>query len=151
VLGYVIGALVRWLTTASLITVVALAVRMKVGGSGIDLPGLYLLGLVVNITATLWAAGVAMRLRTMQAGPMMQVPVFLILFFAPVYVPLALLQGWIHDVAVVNPMTRILEAGRSFVAGAPSDVAAAFLVAFALGLLFFVWAIRGLRKAEAAG
>jgi ABC-2 type transport system permease protein len=151
VLGYVIGALVRWLTTASLITVVALAVRMKVGGNGIDLPGLYLLGLVVNITATLWAAGVAMRLRTMQAGPMMQVPVFLILFFAPVYVPLALLQGWIHDVAVVNPMTRILEAGRSFVAGAPSDVAAAFLVAFALGLLFFVWAIRGLRKAEAAG
>jgi ABC-2 type transport system permease protein len=151
VLGYVIGALVRWLTTASLITVVALAVRMKVGGSGIDLPGLYLLGLVVNITATLWAAGVAMRLRSMQAGPMMQVPVFLILFFAPVYVPLALLQGWIHDVAVVNPMTRILEAGRSFVAGAPSDVAAAFLVAFALGLLFFVWAIRGLRKAEAAG
>ena len=47
----------------------------------------------VNITATLWAAGVAMRLRSMQAGPMMQVPVFLILFFAPVYVPLALLQG----------------------------------------------------------
>ena len=36
---------------------------------------------------------------------MMQIPVFLILFFAPVYVPLALLQGWIHGVAVVNPMT----------------------------------------------
>ncbi len=74
VLGYVIGALVRWFTTASLITVVAFAVQMNVGGSGVDLPGLYLLGIVVNITATLWAAGVAMRLRSMQAGPMMQVP-----------------------------------------------------------------------------
>jgi ABC-2 type transport system permease protein len=151
VLGYIAGALVRWATTASLLTVIAFAVQMKIGGSGIDLPGLYLLGIIVNITATLWAAGVAMRLRTMQAGPMMQVPVFLILFFAPVYVPLALLQGWIHGVAVVNPMTRIIETGRSFIAGEPSQVASAFLVAAALGVLFLVWAIRGLRKAEAAG
>ena len=29
-----------------------------------------------------------MRFRTVQAGPLMQTPVFLILFFAPVYVPL---------------------------------------------------------------
>ena len=34
-----------------------------------------------------------MRFRTMQAGPIMQMPVFLILFFAPVYVPLALLTA----------------------------------------------------------
>ncbi len=39
----------------------------------------------------------------MQAGPIMQMPVFLVLFFAPVYVPLNLLNGWIHDVAVVEP------------------------------------------------
>ncbi len=151
VLGYAIAALGRWVITASLLTVIALAVRMKVGGSGIDLPGLYLLGIMVNFAATLWAAGVAMRLRTMQAGPIMQMPVFLILFFAPVYVPLALLQGWIHSVAVVNPMTRILEAGRGFVAGAPTQVLAAFTIAAALGFLFLLWAIRGLRSAEAAG
>jgi ABC-2 type transport system permease protein len=151
VLGYATGALVRWITTASLLTVIALAVRMKVGGSGVDLFGLYALGLVVNAAATLWAAGVAMRLRTMQAGPIMQMPVFLILFFAPVYVPLALLEGWIHAVAVVNPMTPIIESGRSFVAGAPVQVGTAFLAATLLGALFFVWAIRGLRKAEAAG
>ena len=60
-----------------------------------------------------------MRLRSMQAGPIMQLPVFLVLFFAPVYVPLALLQGWIHGVATVNPMTRVIESGRGFVAGAP--------------------------------
>jgi len=151
VLGYAIAALGRWVITASLLTVIALAVRMKVGGSGIDLPGLYLLGLMVNFAATLWAAGVALRLRSMQAGPIMQMPVFLILFFAPVYVPLALLQGWIHSVAVVNPMTRILEAGRGFVAGAPTQVLAAFAIAAALGFLFLLWAIRGLRSAEAAG
>jgi len=94
---------------------------------------------------------VAMRLRSMQAGPIMQMPVFLVLFFAPVYVPLALLQGWIHGVATVNPMTRVIEAGRGFVAAAPTEVFAAFTAAAALGLLFSIWAFRGLRKAEAAG
>ena len=48
----------------------------------------------MNVAAVLWAAGVALRLRTMQAGPIMQMPVFLVLFFAPVYVPLPLLSGW---------------------------------------------------------
>jgi len=36
-----------------------------------------------------------MRFQSVQAGPIMQTPVFLILFFAPVYVPLSLLSGWI--------------------------------------------------------
>jgi ABC-2 type transport system permease protein len=92
-----------------------------------------------------------MRLRSMQAGPVMQMPVFLVLFFAPVYVPLKLLSGWIHAVAVVNPVTRVLEAGRSFIAGSPAEVAAAYGSALGLALLFSLWALGGLRKAEAAG
>jgi ABC-2 type transport system permease protein len=151
VLGYVIGALVRWFVTATVLTAVALAVRMRIGGDGIDLIGLYGLGVILNVAATLWAAGVAMRLRTMQAGPVMQMPVFLVLFFAPVYVPLSLLQGWIHTVAVLNPITRVIEAGRGFVAGTPTQVGAAYLAALALGALFCIWAIRGLRNAESAG
>jgi ABC-2 type transport system permease protein len=104
----------------------------------------------MNTAAVLWASGVAMRLRTMQAGPVMQMPVFLILFFAPVYVPLSLLAGWIHAVAVVNPVTRVLEAGRGFLAGNPTEVAAAFAVALGLAVGFALWAYRGLRHAEAA-
>jgi ABC-2 type transport system permease protein len=87
----------------------------------------------------------------MQAGPIMQLPVFLILFFAPVYVPLSLLEGWIHGVATVNPVTRVLESGRGFVAGSPTEVGVAFLAALALAAAFSVWAWRGLRNAEAAG
>ena len=151
VLGYAGAAVVRWLTTASLLTVIALAVRMKVGGNGVDLFGLYVLAILVNFAATLWAAGVAMRLRTMQAGPIMQLPVFLVLFFAPVYVPLALLQGWIHEVALANPMTRIIEAERGFISGERTLTAASFAIALGLIVLFSLWAFRGLRKAEAAG
>jgi ABC-2 type transport system permease protein len=151
VLGYASAALIRWLVTAAVVTVVALLAGMEVGGDGVDLVGLYSLALLVNIAAVLWAAGVAMRLRTMQAGPVMQMPVFLILFFAPVYVPLSLLQGWIHGVATVNPLTRVLEAGRGFLAGTPTEVGVAFLAAAGLAFLLFFWAVRGLRKAEAAG
>jgi ABC-2 type transport system permease protein len=151
VLGYAAAALVRWLLTAAILTGVALVAGMQVGGDGVDLFGLYSLAVLLNIAAIFWAAGVAMRLRTMQAGPVMQMPAFLVLFFAPVYVPLSLLHGWIHALATVNPVTRVLEAGRSFLAGSPTEVGVAFAVAFALVAAFSLWALRGLRSAERAG
>jgi ABC-2 type transport system permease protein len=151
VLGYALAAAGRWAITASFLTAVAFAVGMRVGGDGVDLFGLYTLALLMNGAAVLWSAGVAMRLRTMQAGPIMQLPVFLVLFFAPVYVPLALLQGWIHSVATVNPVTRVVESGRGFVAGQPTEVGLAYGTGLALVLLFSIWAVRGLRSAERAG
>jgi ABC-2 type transport system permease protein len=150
-LGYIVSALVRWLTVAAVVTVVALLARMEIGGSGIDLFGLYFLALLLNLAGTLWATGVAMRLRTQQAAPVMQMPVFLLLFFAPVYVPLGLLQGWIHGVASVNPITALLEAGRGFISGQPELRLAAFAIGAGLVLGFAAWAFRGLRSAEAAG
>jgi ABC-2 type transport system permease protein len=149
--GYAAAALVRWLVTAGVLTIVALIAGMQVGGSKVDLVGLYTLALLINVGAVLWACGVAMRLRTMQAGPVMQMPVFLILFFAPVYVPLALLQGWIHTVATVNPITRVLEAGRGLLAGSPTEVGVAFAVGLGLTAIFSFWAVSGLRNAENAG
>jgi len=151
VLGYSLAALTRWLVTATMLTVVALAAGMNVGGSGVDLLGLYLLALILNAAGFLWACGVAMRLRTLQAGPLMQMPVFLTLFFAPVYVPLDLLSGWIHAVARGNPVTYLLEAGRGFLAGDPVHVALAYGLGAALACAFCLWAFRGLRRAEAAG
>jgi len=68
VLGYGLAALARWLVTAAILTGVAFAVGMKVGGGGVDLYGLYALALILNVAALLWACGVAMRFRTMQAG-----------------------------------------------------------------------------------
>ena len=75
---------------------IALVVGMDVGGNAVDIVGLYTLALLVNICGFDWSAGIAMRLRTIQAGPLMQLPVFLTLFLAPVYVPLDLLSGAIH-------------------------------------------------------
>jgi len=151
VAGYAIAALARALITWTVLTAIALVAGMDVGGSGVDIFGLYALAVLVNLTATMWAAGVAMRVRSIQGGPLMQFPVFLILFLAPVYVPLSLLSGWIHAVASVNPVTALLEAGRGFISGDPTVVALAFAIGIGLPVLFALWARGGLRRAEAAG
>ena len=111
--GYALAALVRAVTVGVLLFIVAALTGMQIGGDGVDLFGLIVLALMVNLTAAMWAAGVALRLRTIQAGPVMQMPVFIILFLAPVYVPLSLLDGWIHAVAKVNPFTALIEGGRT--------------------------------------
>lgn len=150
-LGYGLGAMGRWAVTAAILTVVALLAGMEVGGNGVDIFGLYALAVLVNICGLLWSAGIAMRLRTLQAAPLMQLPVFLALFFAPVFVPLALLADWLETIARLNPVTLMLEAGRSLIAGEPAHVLGAFSGALALAAFFSVWAVRGLRRAEAAG
>jgi ABC-2 type transport system permease protein len=86
----------------------------------------------------------------MQAAPLMQIPVFLTLFLAPVWLPYKLLTGWVHAAATVNPMTRILETERGFIAGEPIHVALAFLVAAGLVAAGLVWARGGLHSAERA-
>ncbi len=151
ILGYALSALVRWAVTATFLTIVALVSGMNVFGGPVDVFGMYALALVINVAGMLWACGVAMRFRTIQAGPLMQMPVFLALFFAPVYVPLDLLTGWIEALATLNPLTYVLEAVRSLLAGDEVHVALAFGLTLALLLLFAAWALRGLRRAEAAG
>jgi ABC-2 type transport system permease protein len=78
-------------------------------------------------------------------------PVFVLLFLAPVYVPIGLLQGWIHAVAQYNPVTVTLEAGRGLLAGSPLKVALAFGLLAGAALVLAVFARRGLASAERAG
>ena len=150
VAGYWIAALVRAVFTIAVVTAVAFAAGMDIGASAIDLAGLYTLALLVNALAMLFGCGVAMRLRTMQAGPAMQVPMFLLLFIAPVWVPFDLLSGWIHTAASANPFTVFLEAQRGFVAGEPVKVGLAFGLAAAMTAAGVLWARGGLRSAERA-
>jgi ABC-2 type transport system permease protein len=148
VLGYVAAAASRFALTGTVVTIAGLIGGMEILGSAGEFAALVLLALVLNAATTLWACGVAMRLQTIQAGPLMQIPVFLILFLAPVYVPLDLLDGWIHAVASFNPLTAIVEAGRGFISGRPDHVAVAFGCAAGLVAVFLAWAVGGLRRAE---
>jgi ABC-2 type transport system permease protein len=149
--GYALVALGRALFIWVLLTTLALAVGMEVGGDVAQLAGMYSLALLVNLTALMWAAGIALRFRSLQAGPLMQTPVFLIIFIAPVYVPLDLLTGWVKAAASVNPITAIIEAGRDFVSGGSADAVLAYGAAIGMLVFFGIWALRGMAKAEAAG
>jgi len=68
-----------------------------------------------------------------------------------VFVPLALVGGWVHAVAQINPVTALLEGGRDLISGQSFPAGVAFAIAIALPLAFSAWAIRGLRRAERAG
>jgi len=148
VAGYWLAALMRAATTIAVITVVALIAGLEVHGNGIDVVGLYTLALLMNAFAVLFGTGVAMRLRTMQAGPAIQVPAFLLLFLAPVWVPYGLLTGWVQTAASLNPVTLVLESGRGFLVGDPTKVLPAFAVVAALVAVSTLWARGGLRSAE---
>lgn len=148
VLGYALVALSRAVITLSVVTVVALISGMRMTGDGVDLFGLYALAALLVLVGYGWATGVALRFRSIQAGPLMQTPVFLILFLAPVYVPLSLLKGWIHAIASVNPATAFLGAGRGLISGALDHTWLAFACAIALIIVFAVWTLAGLRAAE---
>ena len=149
--GYAVSALGRALFIWVLLTGIALVSGMQVGGDALSLLGLYGLAAVINFSALMWAAGIALRFRSIQAGPLMQTPTFLIIFLAPVYVPVNLLSGWVEAVARVNPITAVVEAGRGFISGGDASVLLAYAAAFGLASVFLAWAVRGLRKAEAAG
>jgi ABC-2 type transport system permease protein len=148
VAGYWLAALMRAVFTVAMITVVALVAGLTIDGNAVDLVGLYTLAVLVNAAAMLFGSGVAMRLRTMQAGPAMQVPAFLFLFLAPVWVPYDLLTGWVQAAASLNPATLVLESGRGFLSGDPTEVLPAFAVALVLGAVTVLWARGGLRSAE---
>jgi ABC-2 type transport system permease protein len=148
VAGYWLASLMRATATIVVITAVAFVAGLEVHGNGIDVMGLYTLALILNAFAVLFGTGVAMRLRTMQAGPAIQVPAFLLLFLAPVWVPYDLLTGWVQTAASVNPLTLVLEAGRGFLTGDPTKVLPAFAVLTVLLALTTLWARGGLRSAE---
>jgi ABC-2 type transport system permease protein len=147
-LGYGFAGIVRWIVTAVMVSVASLLAGMTVYGNGIELLGLVGVGLLVNVTATLFGAGVSLRAKTLQAGPLMQIPIFTGLFLAPVYVPLKLLTGWINTVASYNPVTALMTAGRGFLSGVPDKSALAFACGAGLVALMVIYALRGLRRVE---
>ena len=149
--GYWASALARAMFVWFLLTGIALATGMQVGGDGVEIVGMYGLAVIVNFLGVMWAAGIALRFRSIQAAPLMQTPVFLILFLAPVYVPLNLLSGWVHTVAKYNPLTLMIETGRDFISGGDPRVLFAYALGLGLMTVLAAWAVRGLGRAATAG
>ena len=146
--GYVLAGLLRFVVIGTLIWALALATGMTVRGSALDIVLLILLSALVNVACTLWTAGLAFHFKSVSIGSFMQTPVFVLLFLAPVYVPLALLTGWLKVAASVNPVTAIIDAGRGFISGQDTKVGLAFAAAAAVAAVMALFAARQMHKAE---
>ncbi len=112
VLGPMLAAQAR-----SLVTTVVVLLAGMVGG--VMPPGIaptlviFAFALLFAAAASFWAIGVALRTRTIQAAPIMQLAVFLSVFMSVAYVPQDALTGWLATIARYNPVTYILDAARS--------------------------------------
>ncbi|MDQ4125375.1 MAG: ABC transporter permease [Actinomycetota bacterium] len=110
-LGIVGSASLRALFPSTFVLVIGFAI-------GIDWPGLdglalaYLLVMGFAAAAACWGTIMALRFRTQQAAPLMQVVVFASILFSTAYAPEDLLAGWLRSVAEVNPARYILEGVR---------------------------------------
>jgi ABC-2 type transport system permease protein len=149
--GYLMSTLARACVGGLIVFGVGFIAGVRTKGNVGDIAALVALGLLVTLITSLWSAGVSLRFRTIQAGPLMQLPIFLVIFLSPVFVPLALLTGWIKGPAKVNPFTILIEQGRNLLAGTHPRTAFAFGVALIVVVLGTAWSVRGLRIAERAG
>jgi ABC-2 type transport system permease protein len=145
--GVVASACLRALLPATFLLAVALAL-------GVGWPGLLELGLaavlVMGLAAAMacYATLVALRFRTQQAAPLMQMGSFILVLFTTSYAPRELLAGWLGTIADVNPVTHVLEGVRQgFVGDVTWAATWPALVSIAGLVLFFgALAVRGMRR-----
>jgi ABC-type multidrug transport system permease subunit len=145
--GMVISASVR----ALIPVVVLLAVALPLGA---DFPGLLGLAIAVILVmamaaaAACWGTMLALRYKSQAAAPLMQAGMFTLILTTTAYAPLALLQGWLHDVAEVNPVTQVLDAARQgFVGGVTwSETWPGLLAVAGLLALLAALSLRGMRR-----
>ncbi len=145
--GVVASACLRALLPATVLVTVALAL-------GVGWPGLLELllaaVLVMGLAAAMacYATLVALRFRTQQAAPLMQMGSFILVLFTTSYAPRELLSGWLRAIADVNPVTHVLEGVRQgFVGDVTWAATWPALVSIAgLVLVFGALAVRSMRR-----
>jgi ABC-2 type transport system permease protein len=145
--GIVLSASLRALLSSTFLLIVAFA--LGVHWPGVD--GLliaYVLVMAMAAAMACFAVAVALRFRTQQAAPLMQMGNFILTLFTTSYAPHALLAGWLQVVADVNPVTHVLAGARQGFLGHVSwaDTWPALLSVAGLLALFGAFALRGITR-----
>ena len=118
--GYALAAIGRFLLTGTVVTVAALLSGMQVDGN----PAQLARAAVARAAGQPHRDAVGHRAwrcasRRCRPGRAMQIPVFLILFMAPVYVPLHLIKGWVNHAGLAT--TRSRRSSRPGAASSPAS------------------------------
>src|SRR3954454_20634066 len=145
--GIVASAALRSLLPASFVFVVGLALGVHWPGvAGVLIAFVLCMGLATVMA--FWSSIIALRFRTQQAAPLMQVANFVAVLFTTAYAPAALLSGWLRHVAQVNPVTQVLEGARQGFVGSVTwhQTWQALLAIVALQTLLGLVAVRSMRR-----
>ena len=142
-------------TAAAMRSVFTTTVVLLAGLIGqLALPGLlgtlmiYVMAASFAMATACWSMGVALRARTVQAAPMMQLVVFILVFTSVAYAPRDLQTGWLRAVSDWNPVTRILEFSRTaeFQTMSSSGFRGAIISIAVLMGIFAAFALYGLSR-----
>lgn len=147
-LGVAVAAMLRSLIALALMLLVGVAAGANFGDGLLGIAALTIGALGLALVASAWSTGIALRFKTLQAAPLMQMGVFLTIFLSTAQMPLELLTGWLADVASINPITEVLAMGRQgFLGEVTWAVTSDGLIAIA-GMLVVVglFAYRGMKK-----
>lgn len=109
--GMVVSASLRAFIPATFVLGVAFAIGAH--WPGVD--GLLVAYAMVAVTAAVaacYATALALHYRSQSAAPLMQAGVLALILGTTAYAPLELLQGWLQDVARLNPMTPVVDSVR---------------------------------------
>ena len=146
--GPLLASVCRAFIPLVLLITIGLAFGAHVPGGALGLLMLSIGGLLLALISGEWAVGVALRTKTTQSAPLIQMLLFFVIFLSPAMMPLELLTGWVKAVAEINPMTEILQMARQGFLGEVTwattwpGLLALTLAAAALGL----FAHRGLKN-----
>jgi ABC-2 type transport system permease protein len=145
--GLVLSASLRAFIPATFV----LAVAFGVGAHWPGLDGLliaYAMAAVTAATAACYSSGLALHYKSQSAAPLMQAGMLALILATTAYAPLELMQGWLQDVARVNPMTLVVDAVRQgFVGGISWEETWPGIVALAGMLaLFGSLSLRAMRR-----
>ncbi|MEM9516320.1 MAG: ABC transporter permease [Actinomycetota bacterium] len=110
--GPTLGALTRALVVTTTVFLVGLLIGARLTDGILGLLMLYVAGLGVATFGTFWGLALAYRFRDMRGSAIMQLTFFLTLFLTDAQTPLSVMEGWLHGVARINPLTNVLRLGR---------------------------------------
>jgi ABC-type multidrug transport system permease subunit len=145
--GLVLSASFRALVPATVLLVIGFALGVHWPGPG-GLAIALLITMGMAIVAAAWGATIALKFKSQSASPLMQAGMLVLILTTTAYAPLALLTGWLQEVARYNPVTQIVDAARQGFVGSVtwSETWPGLLALAGLAALLVALALRGMQR-----
>jgi len=148
VLGKALSAGVRGIFQAIAIIILALILRIDIILSPLSVLGVFVITILLSMCFACLSMALASifktRERMMGIGQAITMPLF---FASSAIYPISMMPGWLHPIAVVNPLTYVVDAMRDLLATGNLSSLPVDMLAIVLATLFFlILASRGFRR-----